>query len=119
MSITRTYKVNEIYFLSTRGFMFAMENFQLWTSFTDKKINLLANGKSLAVKLKGIECVHKKYQANLLLASLNDNEQEIMEFLKMDNQKVHLQNVENIYLEVEFFNEQEIQQILLHEQNML
>ena len=117
MSTKRTYKVDEIYYLCTYGFLFTMErNMKIWSGRnTNRKIVLLANDKSLAVKYKGISTA-KKHQVTLILASLGDDKQEMMGFLKMDNQKIHLQNTENIYLEVEFFDEQEQQKIIEQEQ---
>ena len=117
MSIKRTYKVDDIYFLSTKGFIFSMEkDFQLYAYFTERKMNLSANGKHLAVKLKGIEQIYKKQQPNLLLTSLNEDKSELMRFLEMSDKKIHLQNVKDVCLEVEFFDEQEIQKILAYEQ---
>ena len=111
MSIKRIYPINCIYYLNTRGFyVFICAN------FTNKKFTLLSGEKTLAVQLKGIESLSgKKVHSHcLLLASSSEDESELMNFLNMNNQWF-LENVKNVYLEIEFFDEQEIKKILEYE----
>jgi len=115
MSIKRKYKIKEIYYLTTRGFSFFVENsLHLAVNFADRKMKLLANGQILAVKLKGIETLCGKeahHKISLLLSTLNEDDKELMDFLGINKRKCHLQNIENIHLEIEFFEKDYIQKI--------
>ncbi|MCL2796731.1 MAG: hypothetical protein FWD58_01575 [Firmicutes bacterium] len=124
MSIKRTYKVESIFFLSKRGLMFILDkealSHHIYLSSPQREILLFANGKSLAVKLKGIESASGKagHRIALALSTPNDDKKEMREFLGMDKSKKGvLENAENVYIEIEYFIEQEIQKILNYESN--
>jgi len=106
MSIKRIYNVKDIFYLSTRGFRFFVENdVYVGIDVVDRKINLVANGKTLAVQLKGVEslsCCNGVHKHALILATLNDHEKELLTFLSMSKENNHLENIENVYLEIEF-----------------
>ncbi|MCL2862057.1 MAG: hypothetical protein FWE22_06575 [Firmicutes bacterium] len=111
MSRKRIYRVENIYYINTRGFSFFIEKqFQFLMNFVNKNFRLFNNGKYFDVQLRGIESLSgmKGHFYAFLLNPLNGNNNELMEFLGMSNKKNSLNNVENIYLEVECFDELEI-----------
>jgi len=104
MQNNKTYKINEVYYLATRGLSFFIESDLSFDAiFSNEKIKLLSNGKCMPAYTKGIETFCGKnalYRHSLLLASFNDSEKELMNFLKIEK-KNGFQNLKDVHFETE------------------